>query len=218
MVAKSVAKKSLEEKVQYLLDYIEVETLMHTYGYKLDHFQFDDIVELFAKKTPGVRVEMMWGVYEGIEGVRRLYSGYHNWSCGKPPKPGYWSTLMDVNTIIEVAGDGKTAKAVSECVGHETFPVEGKMQAFWCNAKRGFDFVKEDGKWKIWHYHVYGGYYTPFEKSWVEEAEHPEYTGPDEFKADRPPTTHWMYTQKAVLQEVPLLPKPYETFDEKTAY
>ena len=163
MVAKSVAKKSLEQKVQYLLDHVAIETLMHSYAYKLDHFQFDDIVEMFARKTPGVTVEIAdWGVYDGFEGVKKCYSGYHNWACGKPPKPGLWSNLMDVNTIIEVAGDGKTATGISECLGWETYPVKDVMTPWYCYAKRGYDFVKEDGEWKIWHLHMYYDFSAPF--------------------------------------------------------
>jgi hypothetical protein len=32
------------------------------------------------------------------------------------------------------------------------------------------DFIKEDGKWKIWHANLLVQFMTPFEKSWVESS------------------------------------------------
>ena len=41
---------------------------------------------------------------------------------------------------------------------------------------------------------------------------------PPEFKADKPTTYHWMYNPEARIEFKPVPPKPYETFDPKTAY
>ena len=65
---------------------------------------------------------------------------------------------MHTNTtpIIEIAGDGKTAKGIwySPGIGLSAKPREnGEVVAggtfFW--EKYGADFVKENGAWKIWH-------------------------------------------------------------------
>ena len=219
-----MAEKSLEQKIQRALDFQEVANVMNKYELLLSAGQYDEVVELFAKRTPGVRTEMMWGVYEGTEGIKRLFGrgGVHEWMQGKTGdlKPGLMFSLPNANPFIEVAGDGKTAKGVWVCHGHEASPSveDGKPHAYWLFARRACDFVKEDGVWKMWHYHVYGGYHTPYEKSFIEGIEHPEYPLPDELKPDKPPTTSWWYKVDVAFKYEPVLPEPYETFDEKDAY
>jgi hypothetical protein len=58
--------------------------------------------------------------------------------------------------VIEVAGDGKTAKGIWYSIG---LSVNGQVSADgqtsistgWMWEKYAVDFVNEDGKWKIWH-------------------------------------------------------------------
>jgi hypothetical protein len=102
--------------------------------------------------------------------------------------------------VIEVAGDGETARAVWVCPG-----MEGMTPAW---MKYGCDFKKQDGEWKIWHLHVYGlatgleakAIFTP-----NIEADH---------GADKPPTTSWEYSNTAAYIPLePEPPKPYATWD-----
>jgi hypothetical protein len=58
--------------------------------------------------------------------------------------------------VIEVAGDGKTAKGLWYSIGQSvrgTVDSSGKTSVGtgWMWEKYGVDFIKEDGKWKIWH-------------------------------------------------------------------
>ncbi len=58
--------------------------------------------------------------------------------------------------VIEVAGDGKTAKGLWYSIGQSvrgTVDASGKtsVSTGWMWEKYGVDFIKEDGKWKIWH-------------------------------------------------------------------
>jgi hypothetical protein len=218
-----MAKKSLEERIQRLEDIHEIQNLMSRYEYLHTAGLQDETADLFAKKTPGVRAEIAnWGVYEGIEGIRRLYPGFHKYLEGNPAGQMFMHALT--TSVIEVAGDGKTAKGVWISPGHETIrDPEGKPQAMWTWIKYGNDFVKEDSKWKIWHLHVYGIFHTPYEKSWVEvSGEIPfeiSVPVPDELKPDRP-TTHplWWYRPTVAPENVPAPPEPYETWDESTTY
>jgi len=58
--------------------------------------------------------------------------------------------------VIEIAGDGKTAKGLWYSIG---LSVRGQVDSSgktsvntgWMWEKYGVDFIKEDGKWKIWH-------------------------------------------------------------------
>jgi len=58
--------------------------------------------------------------------------------------------------VIEVAGDGKTAKGIWYSIGlavNGNIGADGKtsISTGWMWEKYAVDFVKEDGKWKIWH-------------------------------------------------------------------
>lgn len=223
-----------EEKIQSLMEIIkkqqheldrqaavnEIVNIMNRYEYLLGTGHLKETVDLFALKTPGVRAEMMWGVYDGVEGIKKLYFKVHK-AMGVGEAPGGMAILTNTTHVIEVAGDGKTAKAVWICPGLDTgtYGKGGKPKANWGWAKRAADFVKEDGKWKIWHYHVYGLFMCPFETPWTEVNSHPEMDAmPPELSADKPPTTHWFYSPEAIMKLEPVPPKPYNTFNEKTAY
>ena len=122
-----MAEKSLEQKIQQALDYQEVANVMNRYEWYLPAGQYDELVELFAKKTPGVRAEIgSWGLYEGTAGVKRLFGkgGLHEYLQGKTGalKPGVLFSQTNTTPVIEIAGDGKTAKGVWYCPGHGTGP------------------------------------------------------------------------------------------------
>jgi hypothetical protein len=103
-------------------------------------------------------------------------------------------------TVIEVAGDGETARAVWLCPG-----LEG-MTPTW--TKYGCDFKKQDGEWKIWHLHAYGLV------SGLETKESFTPSTKAENGADKPPTTSWEYSNSAkYIPLEPEPPKPYATWD-----
>lgn len=213
--------KELRKKLEHLQAIYEVDNLMNKYEIKLQAGLYEEVEDMFALNTPGVRAEMAWGVYEGVAGIRKLFSGgWHRKMMGDTGalKPGFMFVLPNSNPVIEVAEDGKTAKAIWICIGHETVPGDAKMQALWCYARRAADFIKENGAWKIWHYHVYGGFMSPFEKSWAEGFDHRPVMIPEGCEPDKPPTTTWMYKPDLPFRYEPVSPDPYEIFDEENAY
>lgn len=72
---------------------------------------------------------------------------------------GEWASHTQSTAVIEVAGDGKTAKGIWESPGlHMQAQIgNGKVskQGGWFWEKYAADFVKEDGEWKIWHIAMY---------------------------------------------------------------
>jgi len=211
-----MAKKSLEERIQRLEDIHEIQNLMSTYEYLHTAGLQEETSELFAKNTPGASVEIAnWGVYEGFEGVKRMYVGVHNFMEGD--RTGQMNMHTLTTAIIEVAGDGRTAKAVWISPGHETMKYSGKVTACWAWCKYGVDFIKEDGKWKLWHLHVYGIFHTPYEKSWIESPAFGRPDLPEDLKADKPSSRpFWMYSPDGKTDDYPMPPEPYETWDGKS--
>jgi hypothetical protein len=211
-------KMSLEERIERLEAVHEIQNLMgrHAYG----GASGDKVLEMWAKRTPGTRSNVpSFGCYDGFEGIKRLMAA-HEKIEGDRTGQMYMHVLT--TPVIEVAGDGKTAKGVWISPGQEVTPAgTGKLTAYWAWLKYGADFVKEDGKWKFWHLNVFGIFLTPVNKSWVEESL-PPYTGkiklPDEVKPDRV-TAYWTtYSPTRLQPNVPEPPEPYETWDEATSY
>jgi len=81
------------------------------------------------------------------------------------------TSFRTLNTpIIVVAGDGQTAKAFWYTIGWSADIRDGKGSSSWSMEKYGIDFLKEDGAWKIWHFHVYNDWDVPMGKDLAEYA------------------------------------------------
>jgi hypothetical protein len=78
---------------------------------------------------------------------------------------------MLTTPVIEVAGDGQTAKAVWLSFGNVTDEAMGAEKGNipqWAEEKYAMDFIKEEGCWKIWRLRTYVEFNSPFDKSWTE--------------------------------------------------
>ena len=181
MAEKSLEERMsmMEERMQRTEDTHEIQQVMNKYERYLEVGLWDEIVELFALKTPGVRADVGWGNYEGPEKIKKLFLGIHKEAFGDQKtgmRPGVFGALFNTTPIIEVAGDGKTAKGIWGVIGAGTMRYggqegtdsydEGEMTSQWNLCMRATDFVKEDGEWKIWHYTVHGYFGSPFDTCW----------------------------------------------------
>jgi hypothetical protein len=212
----------LLKEIQRLKDLHEVQEVMsryfhwHTAGL---HKQCWD--KLFAHQQADVCIEIAnWGKWEGLESVKNFY--YRTLPAIEGDRIGQMMVHSIDTPSIQIAGDGKTAKGVWFSPGHETNNINGKLQANWCWSYFGTDFFRENGEWKIWHYHCYAMFKTPFEKSWLEaeptspgESDTPI---PDNVGPNKPYTYFNGYTPTSVRELVPAPPEPYETFDPSKAY
>ena len=213
---------SIDDRIARLEAVHEIQNLMGRYSFWHTANMHRECLSLFAMKTPDVRAEMMWGVYEGPESLERLYPGFHVWVDGDAKGVMHMHTLT--TPVIEVAADGQTARGVWISPGHETMSFstgeDRDPEAHWGWCKYGCDFIREDGEWKIWHLHVFGIFLAPYDRSWVEQPEDMVDAPPmlDEHKPDRPPTTHWQYRPDRVYVNEPAPPSPYTTFDQETAF
>lgn len=211
--------KSLQHENERLKAVHEIQNLMSRHAWLHMAGLQEEELKLWAQKTPGVKMEVArWGVYEGNEGIERLH--LKRLPSIEGDRTGCLVIHTNTTPVIEVAGDGKTAKGVWLSPGLETLRKEGdKLKAYWVWMKHGVDFVKEDGQWKFWHHHAYGLIFTPYEKSWVEaggdDKPMPFQEGTE---ADRPSTYWWTYSPNKAPENIPAPPEPYETWDEKTAY
>jgi hypothetical protein len=126
--------------------------------------------------------------------------------------------------VIEVAEDGETAKGVWLSPGHVTFPMNGRLQAYWHWDRYAVDFIKEEGKWKIWHLFVGKDFTTPYEKSWVnsvlDSESPPQLEEAPGFPKPNAKSLHSYseYSPFKVAEYKPRPPEPYRTFSETFSY
>jgi hypothetical protein len=208
--------QALEKEVERLKAVHEIQNLVGRYATVHTPATMNQSIEVFAMKQPDVSVEIaMWGVFIGAEQIKRMYSTMTE----SAPVPGTMFEHHLATPIIQVAEDGKTAKGLWFSPGHETTPdASGKLVANWCWGKFGADFIKEDGKWKIWHYHWYDTFMVPYEKSWLDTPQPglDELRTPEGLKPDKLPTSRSTYYPTDIRKPIPDYPEPYKTWDGKS--
>ncbi len=147
-----------------------------------------------------------------------------------------WVMHTSTTPVIEVAGDGKTAKGIWYSPGMGLMPsikddgtIDVKGTFFW--EKYGGDFILENGVWKIWHLQMCydftpsisdGGNWTDFNKK--NEAVQAGEKEDSPMNKDLPPGFSkpkfsypiWTPERKGLIY--PAIPEPYYTFSETFAY
>jgi hypothetical protein len=256
-----MASKNVEEKLETLIkrvdklerdnerlhDVHKIQNLIVKEALLFEAHLHEERLNLVAQKTHGVTIE--WGargVFEGYQGARRTFIGIEE-SFEKSHAAGMKKLYPDVKLpaenagmlesqlvglpVIEVAGDGKTAKAVwisMMAIGktHEQDPKPTGQFLWW---KSAIDFVKEDGIWKIWHYLKNPVFLAPSGKDWMEMyLNMPVLPSPGSGKGlpgshggnpDRSTTRQYNpYRITRLPSYEPVPPEPYETFNEKNSY
>ncbi len=159
----------------------QVENLFSQYMYLHNAFRDTEIIPLWAKKgTPDVRAQYSnLGVYTDWDKIM----SYHQ---GRPSPRGKLVQHYVTTPMVEVAGDGQTAKGLWVVNGIESGLVEpehAKNMPEWMfekelvNGKKvwmhnvylkyGVDFIKQDGQWKIWHFHCFEVARAPYSLGWI---------------------------------------------------
>jgi hypothetical protein len=184
-----------------------------------------ELIEMFATSRPDVSWEVAHlGLYMGKEAVKEILDQHG--APGGTPAPGTLFLHTLTTPVIEIAEDGQTAKGVWHSPGAETLndPQTGKLRGFWAWTKYACDFIKEDGKWKILHYHVYRTFLTPADMNYTEDYESKFLTkamggATQKVSANRQPTSYDNpFTTTYVPELVPAPPVPYRTLSETFSY
>jgi hypothetical protein len=167
---------ALTLRVQSAEDYVALINLEDAYGYYVDKCQWDQAADLFAKD--GTLEIGLRGVYVGQDRVRQYLHRLPTL------KYGLVFNHMQLQPVITVAPDGKTAKArwravIQAGVLHES--------AQWGEGTYENEYVKEDGVWKFKKLHAYFTYYVDFDKGW-DKGGNPPPAPLKDLPPDRPPT------------------------------
>lgn len=247
--ALEIENKKQQHEIERLHDINKIQNLMSNVSYLFEVGMHEERMKYIAKKTPGVTVE--WGargVFEGYENARKTivdhemnFERMHAEGMRKTypdldmsnPRTGMIESWLVGTPMIEVAGDGKTAKGVWVALmavaktREEGGPPHGGG-VWW---KAGIDFVKEDGEWKIWHYTMnplLGGVLP----DWAGMAltmppiappgspwKNPHQGNQAWPSPDKPVTEMYNPYRKTFIPKLlPKLPESYETFEETFSY
>lgn len=206
---------NLEHEIATLNAVHQIENLMGKYELYLSAGKFHDLLDLYAEKTPGVSLEVgEKGVHYGREGVKE-YADEHAATFGSDGAGTGWLAEHNLTShVIEVAKDLKTAKAVWAVPGlHGGVNKDtGEARATWSYEHLAVHFVNEDGTWKVWKFHGYSVFNTPYDKGWHKVQWNKR---PVPLVKQRKGTYHRPYNLANKPEYVPAAPEPYDTYGPK---
>ncbi len=129
--------------LQVLLDIEEIMKLQRAYGFYLEHWMYQEVIDCFSD-SPEVECDFYpMGIWKGKEGVKR-YFGHH-----KDYDPEFLHQIMQLSPIIHVAPDGKTAKGRWYGYGPIASPQGGGVTESLHSGTYEMQYIKENGIWKI---------------------------------------------------------------------
>lgn len=232
--------KELLRRIERMEAVNEIQNVMARYVNLHCASRQDETCELFCHHTEGTWCCFSGDVFNGYEGVENHFKGFMREAEQDLTGRLYLHDI--VSPLIEVSGDGQTAKAIFGTMGCETgIDEDFHPMSLWSFDRYRIDFHKEDGKWKIWHMDFHPTFLTPFDgKGWTHE---PYYdiganmmkkmalegidfsrqddganAGPDKFVSYRLPERYKPFSITEVScdihDQIPAVFGPYDTWDE----
>ena len=154
--------EALEKEVAGLKDLEAINRLQKSYGFYLEHWMYEDLIDLFAD-SPGAVLNIMAGIFQGKEGVRRYFGGMNQMT----QNPEFLHQIMQLSGVVDIAEDCRTARGRWYGFGSVALPRgEGVYQLF-TDGIYTVEYLKEDGIWKIFKLMWNPLYTAPPEKGWV---------------------------------------------------
>jgi hypothetical protein len=213
----------LTHEIKRLQAVSEIQNLMGRYEYFHAQHRNDKMIELYAQKAPGVRFYLgEIGYWEGTSAPARAHTVLSGGSDDELHK-GRLHLHPITTPVIEIAGDGKTAKGVWITIGIGIMPnpeINGQFINQWTVSSYGVDFIKEDDRWKFWRFHIYRFLSNSFDKPFSDyEADTKAGLNiPPDLRPDGPAVDDYPYRRNARVNFKPDPPEPFETFDLENIY
>lgn len=137
---------------------------------------------------------------------------------------GQFQGLPITTPVVEIAGDGETAKGLWHIQGSDnTVGIYGPL-SWWKLGFLAIDFRKENGQWRLWHVLHAEDVTAPMGENWLrpkERSPQPEYAALaacelPEYTLRR--ENYRPYSVQRPFTPPPALPEPYEHFAETFSY
>lgn len=176
-----------------------------------------------AKKTASFGRN--WGYYVGMDAIHEYYVNEHQKKLGALPGRHYGDGCLmhhPASTgLVYEAYDGKTARGLWYCISQETLPIsETEADARWYMEKLAIDFLKEDGKWKIWHLVIATDLQSEAGADYMQQkVDLPDGENPAFVEFGTPTVPMCTHNERYNwLDNYPAPPEPYFSFDEACSY
>ena len=134
--------KALENQVRTLSDIEEIKTLQKAYGYYLEHWMSQEIIDLFSD-DPDVTLTLAPGTYLGKQRIAEYFNRNKN------PSSEFLHQVMQLSGVVNVDPEGTTAKGRWYGFGAVALPSDQGVRQFFMGGIYGCEYVKEKGVWKI---------------------------------------------------------------------
>ena len=134
--------RARDKKIQALEDIEAIKRLQCAYGYYLERWMSDEIVDCFSG-SPEVSGTFVEGTYKGPEGIRRYFGQ------GRVMPPEFLHAVMQVSPVITLAKDGRNAYGRWYGYGTILSRYTAPLDPAYMMVIYEMDYVKEDGVWKI---------------------------------------------------------------------
>ena len=142
--------EELTEKVGMIEDAQAIRNLQHKYGYYMDKAFYEAIIDLFSGDC---EIHFLAGIFRGKAGARRLFiDRFRALFAGgvDGPKPGVLMEHPQLQDIVDVAPDRKTARArFRYFMQAGTHYTTGIARQWWEGGLYENVYVKDGGVWKI---------------------------------------------------------------------
>ena len=163
--------KMLENKIRTLEDTEEIKKLQRAYGYYLEHWMAEDIIDCFAD-GPDTELLVAAGHYIGKENIRDFFHhGRKGIEVRKAENPEFLHQVMQLSGIVHVAPDGQTARGRWYGFGANAFPAEGgKINPGWMNGVYEVEYIKQNDRWRLKKVHWCMTFHAPWGESFVDPA------------------------------------------------
>ena len=150
----------LEIEVVRAEDVQVIKKLQRAYGYYADRGLWDDLADLF---TDDAVADYPSGIFDGNVSIRAMF--IENLGQGKPGLAEgriYNHTILQ--PVIDLSPDGATATGRWRVLG-----MLGRLggTASWADSLYRFDYVKQNGRWKIRSLISYAGSGGGYDEGWV---------------------------------------------------
>ena len=233
---------SQEELAQRIWAVEQVKKLAaKRFYYQAAERRAEELDELWVREPDhqaGASLGSNWGYYTGMDQIRAYYvtahdarrrahlEALHDADPSIEVKPENLDLgcmhLEPISTaLVELAGDGQTAKGLWYSIGQRTTSrPDGTAEALWITTKIGIDFILEGQEFRIWHV-IYAVDFS--HRAGTSYADQPVYLaeGEDPVRVEFGTPTIPMLTHNDVFSWAdgyPPEPEPYETFTDALSY
>lgn len=217
--------EELEQVAERLTDHDQILNTFYRYIHYYGELHINGVMEQFADRADITLEIGEEGLYRGPETIR----SYFGFMPKLAQKPGILVYHYTDTPVVEIAGDGKTAKVTALAPGLDA--AAKALVQNWIYGKYYADLIKENGAWKLWHVQWFREFECSMTKGWMKEqtAHDRELVAPElaDAYADMPKgekgtyPDDWAYPKHYDPENVNYLlpepPKAYRSYDGITA-